>query len=71
MLEKIRIDPAKGKERWVAHLDLLGASKLIESKHWIKVFTVYAESLEQFRREAFNEQLIDRFSFRMLSFYTL
>ena len=63
MLKKIEIDPVKGKERWVAHLDILGASKLIESKHWSQVFSVYAESLEKFRREAFDEHLIDRFAF--------
>lgn len=63
MLKEIIIDPAKGKERWVAHLDLLGASRLIESKHWEQVFSVYAESLEQFRRDSFDEHLIDRFSF--------
>lgn len=63
MLKEIIIEPAKGKDRWVAYLDLLGTSKLIESKHWIQVFSVYAASLEQFRLEAFDEHLIDRFSF--------
>ena len=63
MLKEIGIDPAKNKIRWVAYLDLLGTSKLIESEHWIQVFSVYAESLKQFRRESFDEYLIDSFSF--------
>ena len=63
MINEIWIDPEKNKERWVAHLDILGISKLHESKRWDQVFSVYADSLDHFRREAFDEHLIDRVSF--------
>jgi len=63
MTNEIWINPTKMKERWVAHLDILGISKLLESKRWEQVFSVYADSLKHFQREAFDEHLIDRVSF--------
>lgn len=63
MLHRIDIDPTKRRECWVAHLDLLGASRLLETQRWEQVFLVYAESLEQFWRKAFDEHLLSRISF--------
>ena len=63
MINEIWINPEKMKERWVAHLDILGISKLHEAKRWQQVFSVYADSLRHFRGEAFDQHLIGRISF--------
>ena len=63
MLREIHIDPTKNRECWLAYLDLLGSSNLIESGKWEKVFYIYAESLKHFQRDGFDAHLVSKNSF--------
>jgi|SRR3972149_6801264 len=51
------------RPRWVAHIDLLGASALVKSKPWVKVFDVYARAVESLRRGGFARSRVRRFTF--------
>ena len=57
------INPLRIRERWVAHIDLLGASTLVESASWINVFQLYATAIERFRRDGFARNRVRRFTF--------
>jgi hypothetical protein len=63
MRDQVYVDPDQQRHRWVAHLDLLGASALVESESWDRVFRVYSRANETFRGEAFDEHLIERITF--------
>lgn len=60
MRDHVHIDPACHRKRWVAHLDLLGTGRLVETKAWTEVFGVYSRAIERFRKDAFDEHLIER-----------
>lgn len=60
MRDHVHIDPARHRKRWVAHLDLLGTARLVETKAWTEVFDVYSRAIERFRKDAFDEHLIER-----------
>lgn len=59
----VHIKPQRLRPRWVAHLDLLGASALVESKPWIEVFQVYARAVESLRGGGFARNRVRRFTF--------
>lgn len=59
----VNINPNGLRQRWVAHLDLLGASALVKSKPWVKVFDVYARAVESLRRGGFAQNRVRRFTF--------
>jgi hypothetical protein len=61
--DRVSVDSDCQRSRWVAHLDLLGASSLVESNSWIHVFSIYSHAIERFRQEAFDEHLIERITF--------
>ena len=61
--QHVSIDPEYQKRRWVAHLDLLGASSLVERQSWEMVFSVYARAIERFRADAFDETRLSRITF--------
>ena len=63
MLREIQIDPTRNRECWLAYLDLLGSSHLIESGLWEEVFYIYAESLKHFQRDGFDAHLVFKNSF--------
>ena len=63
MRNRVDVDPDYQRSRWIAYLDLLGASALVESESWIEVFLVYSRAIEKFRSDAFDEHLIERITF--------
>ena len=63
MYEKVRINPNYQRPRWVAHIDLLGASALVESVSWVRIFNAYSSAINSFRQKAFDKNLIERITF--------
>jgi hypothetical protein len=61
--DRIRINSGLYRERWVAHIDLLGAKSLANTKLWMQVFNIYSHAIEDFKRDAFDEHLITRITF--------
>lgn len=45
--DMIHFDPTYCQKRWIAYFDLLGTKELINTRHLIEVFTVYANAIEQ------------------------
>lgn len=68
---EVSIDPRRFRRRWVAHIDLLGASVLVDSESWTRVFQIYARAIEKSRRGGFAKNRVRRFTFSdSFIFYT-
>jgi hypothetical protein len=62
-LQEVAINDGNMVERWVACLDIMGVKKLIKEEYWLRVFDVYAEAMNNYRRDAFDGHLIRRITF--------
>jgi len=62
-LQELAINYNNMAERWVACLDIMGVKRIIKGKYWLQVFDVYAEAINNFKRDAFDGHLIRRITF--------
>ena len=52
-LEGVALKSDGNVNRWVAYVDLLGTKDLIDTSYWKRVFGVYADSINYFKKDSF------------------
>jgi len=62
-MNDIHVRPDCHKRRWLTYVDLLGFSKLVQTKDWIHVFAVYSKSIEEAKRKIHEEFNIQKMWF--------
>ncbi len=62
-LEGVALKSYVNINRWVAYLDLLGIKDLINTSYWTKVFEVYADSIDHFKKDSFDSHLLKKITF--------